>query len=435
MDKSSMTKEQWRVIALNSHNTTLLDLWVNQAPEFITNDKEFMKTVFLEAHQNSKTLNETQIKELMPSKLLDDEDFIISCMEIDSDLVKYASDRLLNSSELDIHAIDRLHKSNGGISFLDYMGEIVQNNSNVFMHIIKNDQLFSDPYSYTNLLDYIGQDLAKDQEFILTFAKKAFEVREDEPKNPYTADYKRWNNNNWNYDKISPDLLSNSEFAKKLVSADPYSYHFINFELRNNDLDISRIAYEKDPRSSVMINQDIFRDKDTALEMVSNYPALFSSLPRRLKADRDIVMAVISSEKYGLDKFRIEENELDASLLCDKEVMLAFLKKDPETRRPNPNIIHKVSYSLTNDPEFIYETGDYLNGNRSVMSDELRNAIVDIDNEEHVKQCLQSMIRKNNLENALPEKPISMAKQLSLDIQNQNYDYGSKTTKSAKIKL
>ncbi|WP_143279522.1 DUF4116 domain-containing protein [Burkholderia cenocepacia] len=432
MDTTNFTKDQWKAIALKIDSSTLFDLWVNQAPEFITNDKKFMSGVLFEAHQNSNTLNETQIKELMPSKLLDDEDFIISCVEKNSDLVKYASDRLLNSSDFAIHTIDRLRKSNGDVSFLDYMGRSVQNDRNVFLHAINNDQVFEQGANY--LFKYIGEELAKDQELILTFATRVFEMREDEPKNPYTEEYRRWHGN-WNYDNISSDLLSNSEFAKKLVSADPYSYHFINFELRNNDLDISRIAYEKDPRSSVMINQDIFRDKDTALEMVSNYPAVFSSLPRRLKADRDIVMNVISSEKYGLDKFRIEENELDASLLCDKEVMLTFLKKDPDTRRPNPNIIHKVSYSLTNDPEFILETGDYLNGNRSVMSDELREAIGNIDNEEHVKQCLQSMIRKNKLENALPEKPTTKAQKLSEDIESEDFLYKPTTTRTNKTKL
>ncbi|MBY4717594.1 ankyrin repeat domain-containing protein [Ralstonia mannitolilytica] len=54
---------------------------------------------------------------------------------------------------------------------------------------------------------------------------------------------------------------------------------------------------------------------------------------------------------------------------------------------------------------------------------------------EEVIYALNKYNTKVKLDKETSEKPISMAKQLSLDIQSQQYDYGAKTTKSAKTKI
>lgn len=61
----------------------------------------------------------------------------------------------------------------------------------------------------------------------------------------------------------------------------------------------------------------------------------------------------------------------------------------------------------------------------------------------HIR-CLDDLVALTNARNlhgkltdemAQSDKPISMAKQLSNEIQSQGHDYGSKATKSARTKL
>lgn len=424
--KDSWTREQW--LEFTKEYSLILEYKDGTIPSHIRTDHEINREYLIGLHKEDTP---RMIEKYFPQELLDDKKFMAESLLVDMELIQHASDRLLNDPQFALELVKLVEEKHDpkdysrqlDFSFLGKMDSGVINNKDVWRTVIQTTN--PDLTIKDEIIGYISSELRADKEFLIEIATMKHEADLHFAKNPpdkYGFDDYSYQNLNHKlgqgswcpYDMVNEELLSNKEFALQLVSADPVAYVSLDRKLQE-DKDIALATYQADNEAIAMFRGSILEDKNFALIALSKAPdSIYKRLNEELRADRDIMVAALSKEK-----FRFVGLNIDPTFLVDREIMTMAIKSAKDNGQFLP-------FNLKNDPEFVLETKCF-----DYMSDRLKQEVGNQDPE----QCLQSMIRKNKLENTLPEKPTTKAQQLSNDIESEDFSYKPQTTKTNRTKL
>ncbi|MBY4717590.1 DUF4116 domain-containing protein [Ralstonia mannitolilytica] len=204
----------------------------------------------------------------------------------------------------------------------------------------------------------------------------------------------------YNFDKIDPHFLNNKEWLIDSIKVNPQLYDFLCEEkIFENDRDLKHAYWHS---------------------MVSIVGAHYGNInDPELYDNKNLALVAIEGNAIA----QVVQLASDR-LLDDEQVMYACVMK-------NPSGLSKASMRLREDPEFMLKAIKESDLSIEYLGPQL---LADVgQNDPH--KYLEKRVEADNLNKSLSEKPTSMAKQLSLDIQSQQYDYGTKTTKSAKTKI
>lgn len=387
---------------------------------------------------------------LLPKEYFDNEKFMLACVGEDGKLVQYASERLKNSRDFALKALE----VSRGISifssgfFLNDMSDEVRNDRDFYLRALQLET------SKRDLFYSMGETIKQDKEVVLSYAQAIHDEICDDPwkesKSNQTAhekyeDYLRHKpeliecarkdaerpnasetDRDWferlnsqgqrgMYCELPSNLLADKTFAIDLVAADPGAYLDLDRRLKN-DTEIALQALKVDPQIYPILDRELLEQKDFAQQAVKLSPEMFHYLGDEIRADREVFKAALSHPDFkplsGIDyeelakelstkDYKPGATNIEPSFLFDRELVIEMGKKDKD-------MVAKASFALRNDPEVILETGAFEH-----MSDRLKREVGKNDPE----QTLKSIVGKNKLERELAPKDSyeEMMKKLGLE--------------------
>ncbi|MBH9720532.1 DUF4116 domain-containing protein [Burkholderia contaminans] len=429
-------------------------------PIQITDDFEKMAQELYQSDCKDKS-------KLLPQEYFDNEKFMIACVEQDGDLAKYASDRLKNSREFALEALDAARSLWFGTSTfpLTDMSDEVRNDRDFYLSAL-NSKARKD-----GIMNSMGDELKQDKEIVLAYAHaihaetwdddwrdaKSNETAQEKFKHYLKADpelierarqtAERPNaserNKHWfetlsvqgqssRYYSLPSNLLADKPFAMDLVAADPAAYLNLDRHLQK-DTDIALQALKGEHQFYPVLDRELLDNKDFAQQAVKVSAEIFHYLGDELRADREVFKDALSHKDFkpiaeGLTKeveqelhgtdYKRPATSIEPSFLSDRELVLEMGKKDKE-------IVAKASYPLRNDPELILETKAYDH-----MSDKLKSMVGNQDPE----QALNRIVNKNKLDTNLAQKDPYEDMMRKLGIQHKDKQEQS-ITRAGKSKL
>ena len=252
-----------------------------------------------------------------PAELMDDEEYLLRCLEVDDGACfQFASERLKNKKEFVLKASDHYQFEDHislmgdslkkdldiiiktGLSEFGEFGDEILNDKNKLFKIIKkkSHKVFDDPSS-------LPDKIKSDKNFFLKLSK----LKDAE------------NTIKWANDEIQNDKTVIESYLKK----SPAAIEHINKNNQNYTKYVS-YAISKDGKLIDSVDKKFSKIKAYVLKAVKTYSNIFKSIriDKKFRKDKEIVLTCLKKDptmlKYVDEKFR-----------KDRKIVLACLDKDP----------------------------------------------------------------------------------------------------------
>jgi hypothetical protein len=271
--------------------------------------------------------NELFSKEPQALKYIQDKNFALKVLSINSMAFVYLSDELKNDRDIALAAISQNWQA------LQYASAAMQNDKEIILAAVSQNG---------NALQCASKALKNDREIVLAAVSQ----------------------NGWALEFASDALRNHREIVLAAVSQNGKAFHFASDALRNH-IEIVLAAVSQDGSVLRFASEALKNSRQIVFAAVSQNGNALQCASKALKNDREIVLAAVSQNGNALQYASYE-------LKNDREIVLAAVSQDGNALRfaskalkndrdialaavsQNGNALQYASYELKNDREFLF---------------------------------------------------------------------------------
>ena len=282
-----------------------------------------------------------------------EKDFMLYAIEIDCDVLSYASNKLLNDKEFMLQAIEE------NIGCTKYASDELRNDKEFMLQAI-GKKFFT--------IWWVSNELLNDREFMIEAIQKnyfALGYASDELKNDKEFMLQAIRQNSWNVTFIGEKLRNDKEFMLKAIEQDSWSILCTSNEL-SDDENYKLQAIKLDSWCINFINPRMKNNKEFMLQAIKINSLCIEYVDDDLLKDRDFLKKVndiVNFSKYESQQM-ITNKEIISQAIENKDIW-CFAYVDPELRNNKEFMLHAIerdsscigysSNELLNDSEFMIE--------------------------------------------------------------------------------